>query len=153
MSICWENQDFVFRYQASRPRIERRIIRGDRTLAIRLSEYGGFSGGRKIEPVILAHNVEEVLDIIRRGRVRYLLTCVPEEGSHADATTHEMALAQEVAQARPDSFELQKTFPLLIDYEHENLHCTIYVWKYTGELPAGESELPVVVPTADMVIR
>lgn len=152
MSICWENQDFVFRYQASHPTIERRIIRGDRTLAIRLSEYGGFSGGQKIEPVILAHNSDEVLDIVRRGRIRYLLTCVPDKPQR-DAQTHEMILAQEVAQSRPDSFALLKTFPLLIDYENENLHCQVFVWKFLGELPAGPSELPIVVPTADLVIR
>lgn len=152
MSLAWMNQDFIFRYQANHPSAERRIIRGDRTLAIRLSNYGGFSGAGAIEPVILAHNTEEVLSFIQRGRVRYLITCAPEEGQKDDRTP-EMLLAHDVARSLPESFALVGKYPLLINFDHTPFRGQLFVWKFTGELPNGPSELPVVVPTADMVIH
>jgi len=152
MSTCHETQDFIFRYQASKPNIERRVIRGDRTLAIRLSEYGGFSGGLKVKPVILAHNSEDVTDILRRGRVRYLITCVPDD-LQRDDRTQEMILAHEVAQSLPNSFALYGKSPLLLAYVNEKYTVQLFVWQFLEELPAGPSELPVIVPTADLIIH
>jgi 4-amino-4-deoxy-L-arabinose transferase-like glycosyltransferase len=151
LALSWFSQDFIFRYRAERPAIQRMVERGDRTLAIRLSDYGGFSGGLTVPPVILAHNKEDVLSVMRRGRVRYLLTCAPD-ASERENRTEEMILAHGVAEASPDSFALVGKFPLTIDFENENFHGQVFLWEFKEELPDGPSELPVVVPTADMVI-
>ncbi|PYS50666.1 MAG: hypothetical protein DMF68_06460 [Acidobacteria bacterium] len=150
--LCPFSQDFIFRFRAGRPVVERRIVRGDRTLAIRLSDYGGFSGGFSVKTVVLAHNKEDVLSVMRRGRVRYLLTYAPDEREQYERT-EEMILAHEVAQASPDSFSLLERFPLTIDFEGENFHGQVFLWEFKEELPEGPSELPVIVPTADMVIN
>lgn len=157
MSLAWANQDFIFRYQARKPSVQRRIIRGDRTLVIRLDHFGGFSGGTKVEPIIIADNSQEVLDILRRGRVRYLITYMPDD-SRRDDRTPEMLLAHEVAQSLPESFTLYGKFPLSINYANdlrtaEPLTGQVFVWQFLEELPANSSELPVVVPTADLILH
>lgn len=157
MSLGWANQDFIFHYQASKPNMQRRIIRGDRTLAIRLDHYGGLSGGTKVEPIIIADNSQEVLDILRRGRVRYLITYAPDDPRRDDRTP-EMLLAHEVAQSLPESFTLFGKFPLSINYADdlrtaEPLTGQVFVWQFLEELPANSSELPVVVPTADLILH
>lgn len=150
--LCPYSQDFIFRFRANHPVVERRIVRGDRTLAIRLSGYGGFSGGFNVKSVVLAHDKDDVLSVMRRGRVRYLLTYTPDEGQR-DERDEEMILAHEVAQTSPDSFALLDKFPLTIDFDSENFHGQVFVWEFKEELPEGPSELPVIVPTADMVIN
>lgn len=157
MSLAWANQDFIFRYQASKPNLERRIIRGDRTLTLRLDHYGGFSGGVKVEPVVIADNSQEVLDILRRGRVRFLITYVTDDPRRDDRTP-EMVLAHEVAQSLPESFSLYGKFPLSINYADDlrtadPLTGQVFVWQFLEELPANPSELPVVVPTADLTLH
>jgi hypothetical protein len=157
MSVSWATQDFIFRYQAGRPNVQRRVIRGDRTLAVRLSTYGGVSGGVKMEPTILAHNRQEVLDILRRGRVRYLITCMPDD-PRRDDRTHEMVLAHEVAQSSPESFALYGKFPLLLNYAGdlytaEPLTAQVFVWQFLEELSPNPSELPVIIPTADLILN
>lgn len=157
MSLGWANQDFIFRYQASKPNVKRQIIRGDRTLAMRLDGYGGFSGGVKVEPIIIADNSQEVLEILRRGRVRFLITYVPDDPQRDDRTP-EMLLAHEVAQSLPESFTLYGKFPLSINYADdrrtaEPLTGQIFVWQFLEELPANSSELPVEIPTADLILH
>ncbi len=150
--LCPFSQDFIFRFRANRPAVQRRVVRGDRTLAIRLSGYGGFSGGLNVKSVVLAHDKDDVLGVMRRGRVRYLLTYTPD-ASRQDDRDEEMVLAHDVAESSPDSFALLEKFPLTVDFEGENLHGQVYVWEFKEELPEGPSDLPVIVPTADMVIN
>ena len=157
MPVCWGIQDFIFRYQASKPDVQRSIIRGDRTLAVRLGSYGGFSGGVNVDTLIIAHNEQEMLDVLRRGRIRYLITCVPDD-PRRDDRTHEMLLAHEVAQSLPESFALQGKYPLSLSYADDYgnagpLTFQVYVWQFLEELPTGPSELPVVVPTADLILN
>ena len=68
---CPEDQELIFRFRASKPRASRQLVRGDRVLAIRLPEYAA------IAPQPLAHSEADVLDIIRQGRIRYLVTSCP----------------------------------------------------------------------------
>ena len=152
MLLSWQTQDLIFRYQAEQPASLRSMIRGDRTLAIRLSDYGGFSGSRSIAPLILARSSADVLDIIRRGRVRYLLTCAPDDPQTEDRT-QEMILAHPVAQAAPESFALVERFPLRVSLDNSEFRGQVFLWEYRGELPEGPSELPVIVPTANMIMQ
>ncbi|MBV9864887.1 MAG: glycosyltransferase family 39 protein [Abitibacteriaceae bacterium] len=152
LSAVWMSQDFIFRYWASRSPVKRSIIRADRTLAIRLSDYGGFAN-RKVKSTVLAHSRADVIHTLRRGRIRYLLTCAPLQGK-PDSYDPEMVLAHEVARSTPQQFSLIRQFPLLEEFEEGHLfEGRIYLWKFNGPLPPGPSDLPVVVPTADMVLK
>ena len=144
---CREDQDLIFRYRAQRPSIERTMIRSDRSLAIRVAPYGG------LEPEIRAHKTEDVVDLVRRGRVRYLVTCVsaaPEDPGYCQ----EMALAHKAAVSLPQSFGLVEEFPLHIHFVRgRGTNVRVYLWEYRGELPEGPSEIPVVIPTADLILQ
>lgn len=152
LSVTWQSQDFIFRYQAADPITRRDVIRGDRTLAIRLSTYGGFSGGLSVPPVVLAQTAEDVLEIIRLGRIRYVLTYVPESSDQGDLTD-EMKFMHMVAQSLPQYFLLKQQYPLNTDFQGEGHLGQVYLWEYLGEIPSGPSELPVHVPTAEMQLN
>jgi hypothetical protein len=136
--------DLIFRYRSQPGAPARTFIRGDRTLVIRPPSYSS------AEVKVIARTGDDVLDIIRRGRVRYLVTC-----SHAAAAayvgTPEMALLDEIAGRRPDLFQPMGAYPLSISYLKGGA-ASVRIWKFTGEVPAGDSELGVVVPTADFTI-
>ena len=53
------------------------MIRGDRTLAVRLPNYA-----RK-EATVMAHSSEDVLTTLRKGRIRYFTTMCPDSKPNA----------------------------------------------------------------------
>src|SRR5262249_44116527 len=65
---CWEDQDLIFRYRAEYPGVHRTLLRADRTIAVRAPAYAN------VQVRTVAHSAEDVLDLLRRGRVRYLVT-------------------------------------------------------------------------------
>jgi Dolichyl-phosphate-mannose-protein mannosyltransferase len=144
MLNCWHDQDLIFRYRASASRWRRAMIRGDRTLAVRLPSYA-----RK-EAIVMAHSSEDVLTTVRKGRIRYLITCAPTEGK-CDDRPAEMVLAHQVALEDSADFKLVGEFPIVIEFERGAMTTgTVFVWEVLGDLPVGDSELPVLVPTAGM---
>lgn len=140
-------QDLIFRVRGLEPR-SRRMLRSDRTLAIRLSPYTGVS------PKILAHTRADVLETLRRGRVGYLVTSAPLD-PRRDDRSQEMALAHEVARASPDALVLVGESPLLTEFGKRGggESYKIYIWKVARGVSAGPSEIPVVVPTAGLEIH
>jgi 4-amino-4-deoxy-L-arabinose transferase-like glycosyltransferase len=142
---CPDDQDLIFRYRAWVPGSSRLMLRGDRTLAIRLPSYAAGS-----HLLSMAHGPEEVLDVLRRGRVRYLITVGPAHPQ--DDRTEEMVLAHETAQALSESFVLRGTFPLTIAYTEPSRHYEVLLWEFQEALPDGPCELPVIIPTAGLEI-
>jgi hypothetical protein len=140
---CWEDQDFIFRYRACSPSVDRRFIRGDRSLAIRLPVYAN------VAPVALASTREDLLAVIRKGRIRYLLTCFPRKGMR-DWRTDEMRLAHDVAVSLPHSFRLLGQHNLIHEFEKPARQGSVFLWEFRGELPAGPCEIPVIIPTAGL---
>jgi hypothetical protein len=143
---CWEDQEFIFRYRCQTPPVQRLMVRSDRSLTIRIWDYA------LLNPDKCAQSQDNVLDIICRGRVRFLVTY-----SHIDSPDHhlpkEMALVHDTARSVPGGFRLLGRFPLLIQYYNQSgRQGQVFLWEYLGELPASPSELPVPIPTADLVL-
>jgi hypothetical protein len=135
-----EVSDFIFRYRAAAPRSVRRIVRGDRTLAMRVSDYA------PVQSEQLAHSATDVRDVLRRGRIRYLITYAPDT-AHASP---EDLLAHTTATRDPTSFLLLKTFPFTTDYDGP---AKFFVWEYRDTLPSGAGDLRAVVPTAGLDLQ
>ena len=140
---CPEEPDLLFRYRCFCPDSPRQFLRGDRTLAIRLPSYA------RVAPQALCDSNEDVVRLVRRGRVRYLVTCVPDAGEHDDRPA-DMLLAHETARSLPNEFTLLEEFSLLVDFGGHGRRYRIFVWEYRGPLPEGPSEVPVVIPTAGL---
>jgi 4-amino-4-deoxy-L-arabinose transferase-like glycosyltransferase len=145
LMCTWVDQDFIFHYRAMAGTAGRSLIRGDRTLSIRVSEYA------RQDPTILAQTGDEVLRVLERGRIRYMITCSPTDPS-SDTRDHEMILAHRTAMSRGDRFELIEQFPLRIEIGSTPRESRVCLWRYTGQLPDGPSEIPVLIPTAQMTI-
>lgn len=140
-----EQADLIFRFRSNSPNSNRMFLRADRTLAIRAPSYAD------AKPIKLAHNADDVLNIVRRGRVRYLVTTRPLTGV-VDDRFEEMVTLDTLARSQPENFALIKTFPLLREYSRPGGSWEVSLWKFLGELPA-QSDLPVVIPTADMELQ
>ena len=140
---CIDEQELIFRYRGHVPTGERRMLRGDRTLALRSPIYA------KVPATILANNADDVLRTIRQGRAKYVVTCRPEL-PEVDDRPEEMRLAHDVISANAEDFQLIQRYPLLVHYSGPGVRYEVYLWKYKGELPAGPSELPVRIPTSGM---
>ena len=137
---CWEDQDFIFRYRSSAPSQWRQMIRSDRSLAIRLPIYA------RVDARIQAYTDTDVIETVECGRVRFLVTCCPEMGN-VDKRTPEMVLAHEVASTHPLSVQLIGEGELLHEFERPGFRGRLYLWRYTGNLPPGPSELPILIST------
>ena len=143
---CWYDQDLMFRYRCQSCQFPRYRLRSDRTLAVRFPDYAG------VTPQILAKSPEDVLDCLRRGRARYLVTTCPIDQYH-DRRVEEMRLAHATAQSRPDDFTLLGSFPLLVEFDRPGFEERVFLWEFTRPLPSGPSDLPIIVPTADLEFR
>jgi hypothetical protein len=141
-----QQADLIFRYRSNHPAVERSFIRGDRSLAIRPPHYSD------AETTSIAHDANDVLAIIRRGRIRYIVTCSLEHRKN-DNRAAEMKMLDEITKSDPASFRLLRKFPLRLEYGTPGYFGRIWLWKFTGKLPSGPSEIPVVVPTADLSIE
>lgn len=142
MLACWEDQELIFRYRACNPSVQRRLIRSDRSLAIRLAPYA------KVRPELRARTFEDVYATLRAGRIRYLLTCAP--GGDRDTRTEEMVLAHKLVSSTPAKFRLLAREALLVQYTVPGWRGTVYLWEFLEEVPDGPSELPIVIPTAGL---
>lgn len=139
---CWADSDFIFRYRCSATQ-NRQMIRGDRTLAIRLSDYAN------VDSIQLAKNAEDVLNVLIDGRCRYLLTSSSSVATH-DNRPQDMVLASMVAVENPDKFTLVEEFRLEFDF-YAPREATVRLYRFEEMLPDGKSELPIVIPTADLL--
>lgn len=146
LMACWVDQDLVFRYRSKPRQHERMMIRSDRTLSIRVSDYA------HVPPRPLVHDDAGVIDVIKRGRIRYVITATSSLPS-VDDRPHDMLLADRAVRAAPDQFKLLDTFDLAITWGDSQRHSKLFLWQYLGELPPGASELPVVIPTAGIEYR
>ncbi|WP_182870606.1 ArnT family glycosyltransferase [Rhodopirellula sp. JC639] len=142
---CWSDSDLVFRYRCHTQQHSRQLIRGDRVLAVRLPYYA------QVAPKVLAENAEDVLDTIRRGRIRYVVTSPPSypSGSKHDRRHADMVLLHTAALTENTQFSLIQRFPVTLDFGSHRVE-EAFLWRYEGELPAGPSELPVWIPTAKL---
>jgi hypothetical protein len=141
-----QQTDLIFRYRSEHPALKRSFIRGDRSLAIRPPHYAS------AQATSIAHNAGDVLDIIRRGRIRYIVTFSPDYPKN-DNRTEEMRLLDETMRSQPATFQLLGQFPLHLQYANPGYFGQIWLWKFQGELSGGPSEIPVVIPTADLSIE
>ncbi len=146
LMASWVDQDLVFRYRSKPRQHERMMIRSDRTLAIRVSDYA------HVEPRPLVHDDAGVIDVIKKGRIRYVITATSSLPD-VDDRPHDMLLADRAVRASPDQFKLLDTFDLAITWGDSRRHSKLFFWQYLGELPPGASELPVVIPTAGIEYR
>jgi hypothetical protein len=136
-----EVSDFIFRYRAADPQSVRRVVRGDRTLAIRLSDYSG------VDTKLVAHSAEDVRNVLQRGRVRYLITYA--SGGRFPQLAED-SLAHSVASTNQQAFQLLSTFPFLTDYDGEG---RISVWRYTEPFAVGTPLLGALIPTAGLDLQ
>jgi len=140
-----QQTDLIFRYRSNHPALKRSFIRGDRSLAIRPPNY------TNAQTTSIAHNADDILDIIRRGRIRYIVTYSPDDRRN-DNRTAEMRLLDETMRSHSAAFQLLGKFPLHLQYGLPGNFGQVWLWRFTGELPGGASEIPVVIPTADLSI-
>jgi hypothetical protein len=143
---CEDDQDLIFRFRACQSDFKGRVMRSDRMMAIRVAGYAGVS------PRPIAEDSETVLSLLQRGRVRYLVTCVPSENARDDRA-NDIRLAHDVATQRPQHFEMFDSFPIRIDYGGRERCSKVFLWRFKGELPSGPCDIPVVIPTAGMEYR
>jgi hypothetical protein len=146
---CWEDQELIFRYRSSKPVCDRYCIRSDRVLAIRVPEYA------KQDPIELAKTEDDVLRVIKAGKIKYVVTCKPGQNNR-DPRTKDMLLVEKTMLTKPISFRSLGEYPLTIDYaEHayEGVGGLVCVWEYTDVVEEGKPDLPVVIPTAGIVFR
>jgi hypothetical protein len=130
--------DLMFRFRSHGPNVRRHFIRADRTLAIRPPSY------TDVPSQILARHDSDVIEIVRRGRIRYVVTSAgPNE-------TEEVALLRSVISHRRDLFQAAGEFPLRMYLNPPGENYRVSIWRYSGELPPGPSALPVLIPTAGL---
>jgi Dolichyl-phosphate-mannose-protein mannosyltransferase len=143
---CPEDQDLIFRYRAATRNDDREMIRADRSLSIRVSDYA------RVPAVILGRQADDLLKVVREGRVRYLVTAGPDL-SGKDRRTEEMVLTHETAATRPKEFRRVETVPLLVQYTRPGRSLEISVWEFLGQLPEGHNNLPVIIPTSGITVE
>ena len=127
--------ELIFQYRSRSSPVQRSFIRADRTLAVRPPEYAD------VQPVVLVHNPEDVLNIIRKGRIRYI--AISEDGSQ------EVALLLNTMRLDPRQFVHLEDLTVKTSFSL-NESSRVELWKNTAEIPEGASKLPVVVPTAGL---
>lgn len=138
----WYHCDLIFRYRCIPQKFNRQLIRGDRTLAIRVPHYS------RATNKTLARTYSDVLDVVRRGRIRYLLTSQPLRSDRKNVQSYpaDMYLAHQTASSMPQYFSLIDRFELT---RHQD-HFSVFLWQFKGPLPSGPSELPIIIPAANM---
>lgn len=143
----WVDQDLIFRYRGEAGESDRRFLRSDRLLAIRVSRYAG------VPTEMVAHSPDDVLHMIERGRARYIVTCTSYNDA-ADIRPPDLELADRTVRQFPDRFRKLEEFPLEIEWTPGHRKTArAFLWEFTGELPPGPSDLPVVIPTAGLKLE
>jgi hypothetical protein len=128
--------ELIFEYRSKNPASTRSFIRADRTLALRPPEYAD------VKPVVLVHDPDDVRNMIRKGRVRYL--AIAQDGSQ------EIGLLFETLRGDPRQFVHLGDLTLRNSFTPGGQTSNVELWRNAGDLPDGPSELPVVVPTAGL---
>ena len=143
----WEDQDLIFRIRAGGPKFERYCIRADRTLAVRLSDYA------KVDPQILATSEKEVIDLLEKGRIAYIVSCRPD--GDIENRPFEMQLVDRTMRNRPDLVRSLGTFPLTVKYvegAHKAMGGTIELWEVIAPVEPGPPQFSIPIPTAGMTV-
>ena len=139
------DSDIIFRYRAHEDKKDRQFLRSDRTLHIRLADY--YRAINPTDPLVLADTEEAGLDIIRRGRVRYLVTWEYGDKSENERRHADVLFAKTLAESNHFSLMEQHTIT------RRQKNNTVNIWRYNGPLLNGTSELDLVIPTANLVLR
>ena len=63
-----------------------------------------------------------------------------------------MILSHKTALAAPEQFTLLDRFTIHFEIPERTREEDVYLWRFEGDLPEGKSELPVLIPTANMSI-
>jgi hypothetical protein len=142
-----EDQELIFQFRSHSPAVQRQCVRSDRALAVRTADY------TKQKATVYATTPEDLLRTLERGRIRYLVSFEPD-ADQTDPRPSESILVQNTASSRPSQFKNLGCFPLARNYVDYSVRFrgSVHIWEYLGELPPGPSELPVPIPTANLVI-
>jgi hypothetical protein len=146
-----DDQDLIFRFRTMTDGYPRYMLRSDRILAVRLPEYANVSAD------ILVKTEDEFMDVIQRGRIRLIVTCVAGPDS-SDNRTEEMAFSHDLVSRSDDHFRLIGGFPLHRDFVQprrlfrptKKQMYRVFVWKYLGKVEPGALENSVRIPTAEL---
>lgn len=138
-----EEQDLIFHYRCCDDAPPRRMVRGDRTLALRLAPH------TKVGATQLAHTADDVVEVVKKARARFVVTYACADPKRC---TEEGVLAHKTAGERPDLFRRVSRRHVRCDYVHpvRPFALEVSVWEYLGDLPDGPSDIPVTIPTAGM---
>ena len=146
------DSDIIFRFRSLSPLSQRQFLRADRTLAIRLADY--YRIDNPTAPQKLARSIEEAVDLMVRGRIRYLVTYKYREDQIRSYNEHnfgwvhdEVLLAHEIPNS--GKFKLIER----VATKRQGSINEVSIWEYTEKLPAGPSELAVPIPTAKLVLN
>ena len=103
---------------------------------------------------LLVNGPESFLDLIRRGRVRYVVTVPPAPDSDVDDHfVTDMRIAARNVAALPQDFAPVDSFWIDFAGVWPAPNMWVYLWKFQHQLPAGPSEIPITIPTAGMTFR
>ena len=64
-----------------------------------------------------------------------------------------MIFAHRVVTSMPELFTQIEKFVLQFNTKNKTRHADIFLWRYEGSLPKGESELQIIIPTAKIEIN
>ncbi|MEO8050215.1 MAG: glycosyltransferase family 39 protein [Acidobacteriota bacterium] len=135
-----EQAHLMFLYRSHPVPVQRSFIRADRTLVIRSPSY------TDVPVTMLAHNQNDVLQILKRGRIRYIVNSA--SSVEPDREREETRLLNKVLASNREWFKLLAEFPLELKDHNPIRHERVALWQFLGPLPLGPGELPVVIPTA-----
>ncbi len=143
---CWNESDLTFRYRCYRDKFSRQIIRGDRTVSIRVSDYAG------VPPEQLSKNANDVIDVIKQGRIRYIITSTPKNLNN-DRRPKDMVLVHNTMTSKPGLFTLIDKYKLYFEFQNDSKKADVFIWRFEGKLKSGNSQLPVRIPTASITFK
>lgn len=140
---CPHDQDLIFRYRAHAIASGRQMIRSDRTISTRVAEYAKHEAKHHVtEPA-------EVLEMLRKGRIRFVLATLEVGNSPAN---FDWELTLQTVRKYPDLFEEMGRFPLRIEFEKPGYEMLVGLFRFKEDPRPGPSELQLRIPTADMEI-
>ena len=144
VAVPFQN-DLIFRYRAASPESKRHFIRGDRSITIRLPFYAPVADRLRV----LVGAPDSLVNLIRRGRVRYLVTPSPTYAREwGGESAGEMRIAAHGAASLPNDFAPVDSFRVHFGELGPEPDMWIYLWVYQHPLPNGPSEIPITIPTA-----
>ncbi|MCP4265679.1 MAG: phospholipid carrier-dependent glycosyltransferase, partial [Candidatus Brocadiaceae bacterium] len=143
---CWNESDLTFRYRCYKDEFSRQIVRGDRTIAVRVSSYAG------VPPKQLSKNANEVIDVVKQGRIRYILTSAPKNLNN-DKRPKDMVLVHNTMISEPGLFTLIDKYKLYFEFQNDSKKADVFIWRFEGKLKPGNSQLPVRIPTASITFK